>query len=264
MKPFLSWIMPIKSQRGKFSSAEIGHYYDEWTPKYMEVFGDTFQAYRTKDLEETHRYILERSGMKTGDHILDAGCGICGPSVYFAKSLNVTIEAITISDVQVQQAVDKIDAADVGSQVSVRKADYHEIDKLFPANHFDVVLFLESFSHASYPWKLLKAAHRVLKPGGTLYIKDYFRNTALQEGERQKMNKVVANVDATFRCNTPTFEHLVNDIERAGFNRVFVDQVQYETDNSVWNAFDTKHDFNLYDRVNYCMWVMWGELCYRK
>ena len=254
----------VNSQNSKFSPDDIAHYYDAWTAKYLEVFGDTLQAYRTKDLNATHQYMLERAGLKDGQNVLDAGCGVCGPSIYFAKSLDLRIDAITVSQVQVDEATERIARENLSEKIRVHQADYHRMDELFPADHFDVILFLESFSHASDPGKLLKAAHRVLKPGGTLYIKDYFRNTALQGEEKRKMEAVVAKVDDTFRCNTPTFDILVEDIERFGFLRRFIDQVQYETDNSVWDAFDQRHDFNLYDRVNYCMWVMWGEICYSK
>ncbi len=44
--------------------------------------------------------------------------------------------------------------------------DVHELSKLVPNNHFDIVYSTSVFEHLLFPWKAALEINRVLKPGG--------------------------------------------------------------------------------------------------
>ena len=100
---------PEESGRGRLESLrhmkevrpeDVAAYYDIWTEKYMEAFGDCIQAHRPASEVDLLDYLLRRAGLRDGHRALDAGCGICGPARHFARRLNIEIEAVTISPVQ--------------------------------------------------------------------------------------------------------------------------------------------------------------------
>lgn len=48
--------------------------------------------------------------------------------------------------------------------------DVHELSKLFPAESFDAVYSTSVFEHIAIPWQVIREIHRILKPGGLVYI----------------------------------------------------------------------------------------------
>ncbi len=44
--------------------------------------------------------------------------------------------------------------------------DVHELSKLVPNNHFDIVYSISVFEHLLFPWKAALEINKALKPGG--------------------------------------------------------------------------------------------------
>lgn len=246
------------------SPEQISEYYDEWTSRYMDVFGDTFQACRTSRVEDLHEYFLSQAGLRDGQRVLDAGCGVCGPSIYFANKRKIQIEAVTISSFQKEKALEHIEQFELRDRIHVQQGDYHHLPDLFPSNYFDTILFLESFSHAINPEHVLQGAYKVLKPGGVLYIKDLFRKRGANEEEQDRIDRVIMKVNQAFRTITPDCDCAVGIMKDLGFEEVFVTPVKFIQDLEVWNKFDETHDFDLFEGATPFQWVDWLELKFRK
>lgn len=246
------------------SPERVGQYYDEWTDRYRSCFGDTLQACRPAQAADLHQYILERAGIRDGERILDAGCGVCGPSLYFASHRDVAIEAVTVSRDQVETARQLVAQAGLAGRITVRLADFHKLEESFPPATFDRVLFLESLSHAQDPAGPLLSAFNVLKPGGVVYIKDFFERPGQTADERRRVREAIARVDRTFVLHTPNLQHTVRRLTQAGFHQDWIEPVGFPSDNSVWLGFNAAHRFDLYGGEEPLQWCDWLELRFAK
>ena len=93
-------------KKPELNSAEVAAFYNTNTDKFLAVYGDIIQAFRTNDVNDYLDYTISNAELKDGQKILDAGCGVGGPASYFASKINREVEGITIYDVQYQKAVD--------------------------------------------------------------------------------------------------------------------------------------------------------------
>ena len=161
-------------------SPAVVEFYDRWTKPFIEGFGTTFQAGFAKRVPQGHEdpadssvLLAERAGVSRGDRILDAGCGVGGPAIAIAEAFDAQILGFTVSPVQAVTAARLIKEAGRTGQVSVALADYHHLP--VPDASFDRVLFFESCGYSPDRGSLLAEAARVVRPGGTIYVKDVFR-----------------------------------------------------------------------------------------
>jgi ubiquinone/menaquinone biosynthesis C-methylase UbiE len=242
----------------------VGLYYDEWTSRYQASFGDTFQACRPTETSDLHRYILESSGVQDGERILDAGCGVGGPSMYFAAHRKITIDAVTVSAVQVATARRLILEAGLSKRIWVHLGDFHKLHERFPEATFDRVLFLESLSHAADPTEPLRSVFKVLKPGGIVYIKDFFEKH-YDDVERQELvREMIARVDRAFVLKTPCLRHTVKVLRQIGFLEQHTGPVGFTNDIGTWAKFNQKHNFDLFAGKEPFEWCEWVELRFQK
>jgi cyclopropane fatty-acyl-phospholipid synthase-like methyltransferase len=230
----------------------------------MEVFGNTIQAHRPTDITELHQYLFARAGVRDGKHLLDAGCGVCGPSLYFAREADVRIAALTICRSQAAVASERVREAGLQHRIQVTVGDYHCLPSLYPRDEFDLVLFLESLSHSPRPREVLAGVYEVMKPGGVVYIKDFFIRPAHSDEERGRILRTVAKVDRLFAVKTapaPEIEEALSDV---GFLKLFVEPPRFKVDNAYWQTFDHRHGFDLFDGADPFDWSEWLEMKYQK
>lgn len=118
-------------------------------------------------------------GVQPHSRVLDAGCGVGGSSFFLAGERQCFVEGITLSEQQVAKAYDHAHALSLENKVHFSRQNYCNTD--FPNNHFDFVWAMESVCHAADKADFLREAYRVLKPGGTLLMADFFRVTVPSE-----------------------------------------------------------------------------------
>jgi cyclopropane fatty-acyl-phospholipid synthase-like methyltransferase len=147
----------------------------------VEAAGTTLQGGLVKrsadafvDPETSALYLAELAGVAPGHRILDAGCGVGGPAMAIASALpDVVIDGVTVSEVQAKMARELIAAANLADRVRVHLADFHCLP--FPDRSFDVALYFEVTGYSHDRGALYRESVRVLRPGGTVYVKDLFR-----------------------------------------------------------------------------------------
>jgi len=202
--------------------------------------------------------------MKEGMRVLDAGCGIGGPAILMAKLGNVIVEAITISGKQAVSAIQSVEAQGCGSRVNVTEGDFHHVADIFGPEHFDVVVFLETVSH-SHDWpRLFEEVCKVLKPNGTLYIKDFFLMNSDDPLMMEQIRVATVNTNRYCRLWIRGMEELIATIEANGFVLESTTDLNGMVFHDIGRGFTTANDLDVYeggDRIGY---LDWRDLTFRK
>ena len=233
----------------------VEKYYNEWTQRYIDSgYGDVIQAHRPQDLNELLSYISKNSGIKNRMRILDAGCGICGPAIFFAKQFDVNIIAITNSIEQVKIAKSKINEQKLTGKIEVIHADFHKIDTFLKKEDFDLVIMLESYGHATNKKLVLSAISKVLKNEGHLYIKDYFQKEITGSRERkQSMKRFIKNMNNYYAYKLPDVNQTIKILRQLNLNLQYVKRNEVSIGNQEYIAvFEKKYGIDIFeDRFHY-------------
>lgn len=202
--------------------AVVRQYWRNTHTLYLENVGTTFQAARIKvgpgedPATGSNLYLAAAAGIRPGYRVLDAGCGVCGPSIDIAQNIEgVRIDAITISPEQAAKASELVQKAGLQERIEPLVGDFHQLP--FGAALFDVVCFFESSCY-SYDLRLLfSEVRRVLRPRGYVYIKEIFRH----DGTLSKAEKADLGVyDRTFATRTASMEEVATALASNGFTKV--------------------------------------------
>lgn len=199
------------------STADVGEFYNNYNDKFLQVYGDIIQAFRTHDVDKLLDYQIGAMGLKPGMRVVDAGCGVCGPALYFAKKAGVEVHAVTISKEQFEVAQKKIAEAGMEGKVTVYHGDYHQLKDVIGKYGFDVVYFLESFGHSPYHHKAIDSAWKVLKNGGLLYVKDLFRRESLLPEHAPKIEREIKKINEAYRYNIADLYEVLGHLRKQGW-----------------------------------------------
>ena len=243
---------------------DVGRYYDRWTERYLASFGDSIQAHRPAREADLHGYLMRRMGVRDGWRLLDAGCGVCGPSRYLARHADVRIDAVTVSAVQARIARQRIADEALSQRIRVTLGDFHQLASIVARESIDLVFFLESLSHSADPERALASAYEVLRPGGFVYIKDFFIRVCASDDEQQRVLKVISNVNRLFAVKTAWVEQITASLRAVGFLPVWIEAPRFDVDNSSWQDFESTHELDLFDGERSFDWSQWWEIKYQK
>ena len=106
----------------------------------------------------------ELAAIPKGCHVLDAGCGIGGPSRYLADTYGCTVDAIDLTPEFVEVARQLNEKVGLGDKITVEVASVTSLP--YADQSFDVVLSQNVSMNVSDKSAMFKEAFRVLKPGG--------------------------------------------------------------------------------------------------
>lgn len=137
--------------------------------------------------QKFNEVLAQQARISENDHVLDAGCGVGGASLFLAKNIGCRVTGITICPRQVDTAYKNAKNDDVAHLTEFHEMDY--LNTTFPENHFDVVWVLESICYAENKEKFIHEAYRILKDGGRLIIADGFASKNNYVGKEKKLMK---------------------------------------------------------------------------
>ncbi len=242
-----------KESRPANNALQVGDFYNNTTDKFLEVYGEIIQAFRTTDVSVYLDYTIANAELADGQKILDAGCGVGGPACYFAAKLNVEIEGVTASLVQQQKAAEIIAGRQLKGKVTVRQGDYHDMDALYGENVFDRILFLESFGHSNNKALLIEKAYKALKPGGVLYIKDLFVREHPNPEDGAKIDRIVQEINKAYCYHVADLYEVLKVMRRLNFILLFIKTPEVKT--GEFEHLTISNDFqNLFDIGKIVTW----------
>jgi len=217
--------------------SEVKQYYEDWTQRYIESFGDTFQSRRLNDLHKLTDYLIESAGIKSGMKIVDAGCGICGPAIMLCQKVDIKMDAVTLSEEQAKIAKQKVADAGLSDKINVICGDFQQMDSLLEKDAYDGVIYLESFVHSDNTQRAVDAAVAITKHLGFIYIKDLYHGTARNEQERKDIAQVVQNSNKHILMNVKKLHEVVAAFENAPVTFDFIKKLGFDADVEVANNF---------------------------
>jgi ubiquinone/menaquinone biosynthesis C-methylase UbiE len=216
---------PFKRVKKMHRTADVGEFYNHYNDKFLEVYGDLIQAFRTHDPTGILDYEARQMALKDGMKVIDAGCGVAYPALYFADKFQVEIDAVTISSAQEKLANQKVQEAGKEDQVQVHLGDYHQLEAFLPEASYDLIYFLESFGHSPDKANALRSAWKMLKPGGSVYIKDLFRRKAYNPKMQQRIDEEIEKINQAYRYAIADLPEFVDMAREIGFVLEFIQMI---------------------------------------
>lgn len=207
-----------KASNPKSNALEVKKFYNETTDKFLAVYGEIIQAYRTKDVSSYLNYTAQNISLGENMRVIDAGCGVAGPAVFFASKFEqIHVDACSISDVQIAKANAKVLEKQVQNKVFPKLGDYHKLNELYQVESYDRVYFLESYGHSTDKKTLLHSVWDVLKPGGMVYIKDLFKREVEEEWEQHYIDKICQDINKAYEYHIGTLYETLSILRKKGY-----------------------------------------------
>lgn len=160
----------------------IVSYYEECNNAYRDAWGmdQNMQLNlgiwnkNTKKLSEAlvnlNNEMIQVSNLKKDDHVLDAGCGVGGTLIHFAKVIGCSGVGITLTPHQAEKANENAKKEKVEHLVKFEVMDF--TNTTFESESFTLITGMESICYAEPKMAFLKEAKRLLKEGGRIAIAD--------------------------------------------------------------------------------------------
>jgi tocopherol O-methyltransferase len=126
-------------------------------------------------------HLAQAADIQPRAKILDIGCGFGASSIYLARKYQADVTGITISPLQVEMANQAAAAAGASSAFACMDAE-----RMSLSDCFDVLWSIESISHYQDVPRFFANAAKLLNPGGTFALTDWFKQLALSPGEHKK------------------------------------------------------------------------------
>ncbi len=162
----------LRSNTKSQALKNISHHYDlgnefyklwlDETMTYSSALFQTGQESLEKAQIAKYASLIDQMGVRPGDHILEIGCGWGGFAEYAARERGLRVTGLTISQEQLNFAMERIEMAELSDKVTFRMQDYRD-----EAGTYDGIASIEMFEAVGQKyWPVyFNTIRNCLKPG---------------------------------------------------------------------------------------------------
>ena len=161
--------------------SNVAHHYDVGNDLYR-LFLDTDHmqyscAYWPRDdisLEQAQEaklaHIAAKLALAPGQEVLDIGCGWGGMAIYLARKADVRVTGITLSQEQLQLAIERAEAAGVADRVTFELIDYRALPQR--GKRYDRIVSVGMFEHVGQQQfdSFFRCCANLMNPEGTMLL----------------------------------------------------------------------------------------------
>jgi tocopherol O-methyltransferase len=173
---------------------KIVEHYDVLSPLYRSLWGEHlhhgYWILGDEPKEQAQLQLVEHlaqlANIRPNSHILDIGCGFGASAMYLAEKFQATVTGITISPVQLEIAQRVVAERHLDATFLLMDAETMNFQQ-----RFDLLWSVESISHYQERPKFFASAAKLLKPGGSFAITDWFKKDQLTPGETREFIKPI-------------------------------------------------------------------------
>lgn len=141
-------------------------FYERWLDPTMTYSSALFET-GTETLEEAqrlkYRRICQQLGLKSGDRVLEIGCGWGGFAETAIREFGCHVTGLTLSQEQFDYAVARLENAGLSANADIRLQDYRDVSETFDA--IASIEMFEAVGEENWQTYFDQVAH-CLKPGG--------------------------------------------------------------------------------------------------
>ncbi|MEO1884633.1 MAG: methyltransferase domain-containing protein [Methylococcales bacterium] len=172
-----------------------------------------------------NQLLYDLAGIKSSDHVLDAGCGIGGSSIWMAETHQNRVTGITVSAKQTRYAKKHAERHGVADKVNFEVSDF--CNTPFEDESFDIIWGLESVCYAVDKADFLREAYRLLRKGGKVVVCDGF--FAREEFDQREWDANMAFFNGWAVPNLATQRDFNEKLEQENFKSIAVHEVTAAT-----------------------------------
>ncbi|XP_035676922.1 sterol 24-C-methyltransferase erg-4-like isoform X2 [Branchiostoma floridae] len=136
---------------------------------------------------------IDKIGIGEGDKVLDVGSGIGGPARFLAHATKCDVTACELLPENHDIGVDLTNRSGMGNNVTHVCGDILTAD--LGEESFDSIMSIQVFFHVSNKAAVYKRCFDLLKPGGAIYIEDFYRMKDINREEREVLTEFLNSTD---------------------------------------------------------------------
>jgi len=164
-------------------------HYNRASPYYRALWGEHLhhgywiRGDESKEIAQLQlvEHLARAAGIGPRARLLDIGCGFGASSIYLSRKYEAQAVGITISPPQVEMANQAARQAGATATFLCMDAESMHFDE-----PFDFLWSIESISHYQDVPRFFSNAARLLKPGGSFALTDWFKQKSLPPREHRK------------------------------------------------------------------------------
>ncbi len=160
---------------------------------------------------------IARLALRPHHRVLDVGSGLGGPARYIASRAGCAVTALELQE-DVHEVASRLTRR-CGLAHLVRHRQGNVLDEPAEPGGFDALFAWLSFLHIPERGRLYRRCFEALRPGGAMYVEDYFERGTLTGEERDTLAVKVYSRDL------PRLDDLYRDLDRAGLAEVEIEDV---------------------------------------